>query len=127
MRKKIGGLSVVEWQYMKICWRKGKSTAKKIHEEYLKNEKHSYVTTKTILDRLVEKDFLEREKFGPVWLYSPKASEKTTTTQAIDDFFKNVLDNTIGPIFLHIVKNKKKYSEEIKELKKMVDDLDEEE
>ena len=127
MRKKIGGLSVVEWQYMKICWRKGKSTAKEIHEEYLKNEKHSYVTTKTILDRLVEKDFLEREKFGPVWLYSPKVSEKTTTSQAIDDFFKNVLDNTIGPIFLHIVKNKKKYREEIKELKKMVDDLDEEE
>ena len=62
MRKKIGGLSVVEWQYMKICWRKGKSTAKEIHKEYLKNEKHSYMTTKTILDRLVEKDFIKREK-----------------------------------------------------------------
>ena len=127
MLKKIGKLSIVEWQYMKICWRKGKTTAKEIHDEYLKIEKHTYVTSKTILDRLVEKEFLVREKLGPIWLYSPKTSEKATTSKVVDDFFKNFLDNTVGPIFLHIVENKKKYREEIKELKKLVEDLDEEE
>ena len=127
MQKKIGELGRTEWSLMKICWNLGKSSAKDIYKESLKEKKRCYNTVKTMLDRLVEKDYLEREKFGPIWLYSPKVPEVSVTSSAIDDFLKTALNNTITPIFSHIVKKKKKYSYDIEELKRLIEDLEEEE
>ena len=122
MEKKIGELGRTEWALMKICWKKGKSSARVIFEESLKEKQRSYHTVKTILDRLVKKDYLEREKFGPIWLYSPKVSETSIASRVTDDFIKTVLDNTIAPVFLYIVKNKK-YSNQIEELRRLINDL----
>ncbi len=127
MDKKKGKLGRVEWALMKICWEKGKSSAKVIHEESLKEKKRSYQCVKTMLDRLVMKNYLKREKFGPIWLYSPKVSEKSIVSKAIDDFMKTVLGDTIAPIFTHIVKKKKKYHYDIEKLKRLIDELEEEE
>ncbi len=126
MQKKIGELGKSEWALMKICWKLGKSSGKDIYEESRKESERHYQTVKTILDRLVEKDYLEREKFGPIWLYSTKVSETLVTSSAIDDFLKTALNNTITPIFSHIVKKKKKYQYDIKELKRLIEDLEEE-
>ena len=126
MSKSISGLTRREWELLKICWNLGRTTARNIHEESLKEKKYAYMTTKTMLDRLVEKDYLTREKLGPVWIYKPTMSKKKLTSNAMNDFFKTVLENKIAPIFLHIIKNKEKYHLEIEELKKVIDELEEE-
>ena len=76
-----------------------------------------------MLDRLVEKEYLEREKFGPVWLYKPIVSEKKATSYALDDFIKVVLGNKTTPILKHIA-DIKKYDIDIKELKQLIDKLE---
>ena len=119
----IGDLSRTEWEIMKICWEKGQSTAKVVYEESLKEKKRRYVTVKTMLDRLVEKEYLEREKFGPVWLYKPIVSEKKATSYALNDFIKVVLGNKTTPILKHIA-DIKKYDINIKELKQLIDKLE---
>ena len=56
-----------------------------------------------MLDRLVIKGYLEREKFGPIWLYKPVVARSKVIAQEIDSFVDNVLDNSIAPIYLHFV------------------------
>ncbi|MFC1573965.1 BlaI/MecI/CopY family transcriptional regulator, partial [Candidatus Latescibacterota bacterium] len=68
MTKKRNELSKTEWSLMNICWKKGKVSAREIYEETLKEKQRGYQTVKTMLDRMVGKGFLEREKFGPIWL-----------------------------------------------------------
>jgi len=126
MASNIGDLTRTEWEMMRICWDKGKSSAKVIHEESLNNNKRSYVTVKTILDRLAKKGFLEREMFGPIVLYTPLISQKSATSHTIDDFIKTVMGDHIAPIFMHLLK-KKKYRDEITQLKDVISDIDEEE
>ena len=126
MRTNIGDLSKAEWGIMRICWEKGKSSAKVIFEESLKIKKRKYNTIRTILERLVIKGYLEHEMFGPIWLYTPIKNKKTATSVAIDDFIKTVLNETIAPIFIHVV-NKKKYRKEIEELKRLLNDKEEQE
>lgn len=123
MRTNIGDLSKSEWAIMRICWEKGKSSAKVIFDESLKFKKRKYNTIRTILERLVKKGYLEHEMFGPIWLYTPIKNEKTATSRAMNDFIKTVLNDAVAPIFIHIV-NKKKYKEEIKELKQLLDDIE---
>jgi BlaI family penicillinase repressor len=110
---------------MRICWDKGKSSAKIIYEESLKSKKRSYVTVKTILDRLAKKGYLEREMFGPIVLYTPIISQKSATSHTIDDFIKTVMGDHVAPIFMHLFK-KKKYRDEINKLKHIIDEMEEE-
>ena len=122
MSRTFGGLGETEWIVMKCSWKLGKSSAKNIFDECLNYGNRSYQTIKTILDRLAFKGFLEREKFGPIWLYTPIVSEEKITNNVIDSFFKVVLSNSFLPIFLRVV-NEVKYKKDLEEIVKLVDDL----
>lgn len=124
MKKKATYLSRIEWELMKICWDKGKTTAKVIHEESLKIKERGYQTIKTMLDRMAVKGFLERERFGPVWLYKPTSSRSKGTMKEISDFVKLALDGSHTAIFEHFLRSTTKDSEEFKALKKMIRDFE---
>jgi BlaI family transcriptional regulator, penicillinase repressor len=125
MRTSIGILGELEWAVMKVCWVKGKSTARMIFEELHKTRGSKYQTIKTTLDRLVMKELLTLEKIGPICLYTPKVLEKSLTSKAVEKFAKIVFGDTISPVFIHLLK-KKKYYHEIEELKKMINDIEDE-
>lgn len=124
MKKKATYLSRIEWELMKICWDKGKTTAKVIHEESLKIKERGYQTIKTMLDRMVVKGFLERERFGPVWLYKPTVSRSKGVMKEIGDFVNLALDGSHMPVFEHFLRSTNKDSESFKALKKMLRDFE---
>lgn len=99
MQKEKNNLSKTEWSIMKICWEKGKTTAKTIYEESLKEKRREYSTISTMLERMVNKGYLRKEKFGPIWLYEPAQKKSNVIARAIDSFVDTVLDNTMLPLF----------------------------
>jgi len=118
-------LSRTEWLLMNICWLKGRSSAREIYEETLKQKKRGYQTVKTMLDRLVGKGYLEREKFGPIWLYKPTVPRSKVIAREIDTFVNTVLDNTFAPLFVHLAEKEKLSGEEIEALKKLIEEHEE--
>ena len=94
-------------------------------DESREEVKRSYQTIRTVLERLIDKEFLSREKFGPIWLYTPIRSEKTSISSAIDDFIKTVLGNKTVPFIMHVLEKSKNDNDDIKELKKLIDDFNE--
>ena len=125
MKTGVGVLGELEWAVMRTCWEKGRSTARMIFEELVKTRNVKYQTIKTTLDRLVIKEFLAGEKLGPICLYTPKVTEKNLTSKAVEKFARIVFGDAISPVFIHLLK-KKKYSHEIEELKKIINDIEEE-
>ncbi len=125
MRKKRSALSRTEWSIMKICWEKSQASARVIYEETLKVKKRGYQTVKTMLDRLVKKEYLEREKFGPIWLYKPVVTRTEIVTKEIDSFVDTVLDNTFAPLFIRLAEKEKLSHEEIEALKKLIEEHEE--
>ncbi|MDX9753023.1 MAG: BlaI/MecI/CopY family transcriptional regulator [bacterium] len=114
-------LSPAEWELMRISWQKGKSTARVIYEASLQEKERGYQTIKTMLDRLVEKGVLRRERFGPLWLYEARISQEKATATAIDRFVHTVLDGAVAPLFAHFVRSKQLSAEEIEQLKALID------
>lgn len=114
-------LSRTEWSIMNICWRQGRSSARVVFEETLKEKTRGYQTVKTMLDRLVEKGYLRREKFGPIWLYEPTVSRPAILAREIESFVGTVLDHTVSPLFAYFVKKENLTSGELEELRKLVE------
>ena len=115
-------ISRTEWSIMNICWHKGKVSARDVYDETLKEKKRGYQTIKTMLDRLVEKGFLAREKFGPIWLYEPTVSRAAMRKREIESFIGTVLDNSVAPLFAHLADRETLSVEELAALKKLVDE-----
>jgi len=118
MNKK--SLTKTEWSIMKICWEKGEATARTIYDESLKEKTRGYQSVKTMLDRLVDKGYLNRKKFGPIWLYKPTVARAKVLGSAIDSFVNTVLDNTFTPLLAHFAKKENLSPEEIEALKKLI-------
>lgn len=126
MNTRIGKLGENEWAFMKICWEKGKVSAKNVYDEMQNIKPVKYQTVKTTMDRLVDKHVLAREKFGPIWLYTATVTEKDITTNALNEFVSTVLGNTITPLFIHMFKKKKYNRKEIQMLRKAIEEIEEE-
>ena len=127
MPKKKHNLTRTEWSLMKISWAKGQTSAREIYEETLKEKKRGYQTVKTMLDRLAAKGYLEREKFGPIWLYRATVSRSKMVSQEIDSFVSSILDNTFAPLFAHLAQKENLSQEEIEALKKLIEEHEEHE
>lgn len=120
MTKKRNDLSKTEWSLMNICWKKGKVSAREIYEVTLKEKQRGYQTVKTMLDRMVGKEFLEREKFGPIWLYTPLVSRSRTISKEIESFADTVLDNTFTPLLSFFTEKRELTDEEVAAMEKLI-------
>jgi BlaI family transcriptional regulator, penicillinase repressor len=120
------GLSKTEWTLMNIAWAKGKATAREIHDVSLSDKQRDYHTVKTMLERIVVKGYLKREKIGPVYLYMPAVSRPKTLAKEIENFATNVLDNTFAPVLMQLSKKENITSDEIAALKQLIEDKEHE-
>ena len=118
-------LTPVEWSLMNICWEKGQSSARDIWEASLAEKKRGYQTVKTMLDRLAVKGFLAREKFGPIWLYTPAVARKSFVRRELDRFIGTVLDNSVAPLFARFAEKEQLSDDDIEKLKKLIGDQEE--
>ena len=121
MRTSRQPLSKTEWKIMNVCWRLGKSTARQVFEESLRQEKREYRTVKTLLDRIAAKGYLEIEKLGPLCLYKPAVPRRRALRTAIQDFVEVVLDNSVAPLFVHLADREELSDEELEALRSLID------
>jgi predicted transcriptional regulator len=82
------------------------------------------LTVRTILDRLVAKNYLNREQNNSLYFYSPAIKEEKLKWSAIEDFARTIFENTICPVFIYAVKNKKISKEELSNLKQLIEKMD---
>lgn len=69
-------LSEFEWQIMRVVWDNGQISVREVHNTISQTENKAYTTVQTYMERLVGKDFLQKEKIGSVNYYSAKVLEK---------------------------------------------------
>jgi BlaI family penicillinase repressor len=127
MAKEMPDLSKNEWIIMNICWENGKATARQVYEEAAKTRQWEYQTVKTMLDRLVAKGYVGREKLGPLCLYKPAVTRARTVSRSIETFWDTVLGKTFSPLFAHLAKGQKLSPEEIESLRQVLEEHEGEE
>ncbi|MGX7198390.1 CopY/TcrY family copper transport repressor [Enterococcus nangangensis] len=73
------GITKAEWEIMRVIWTQHSSTSREIGELLKDKLAWQPSTVKTLLNRLVEKDFLQTEKVGKSFIYTAKISEEDST------------------------------------------------
>jgi len=109
-------LSRSELDLMKILWRERRLSAREIHERLGDAYDWAYSTTRTMLERMVGKGYLERATFHGVILYRPLISRPQGLAQLVRDFAERVLEGDNGSVVALFARSSSLTEAEITEL-----------
>jgi predicted transcriptional regulator len=71
-------------QIMRAIWRLERGSVDDVRAALPKKQRGAYTTVQTILNRLVERGLLRREKRGKAFVYTPKVSEADYVARSLN-------------------------------------------
>ena len=74
----------LQLQLMGVLWRLGSGTVDEVRSGLPPRYRGAYTTVQTVLNRLVERGALDRNRQGAAYLYRPRLSEADFVTRSIE-------------------------------------------
>ncbi len=118
-------LTTAEWKVMKIVWRRKSCAARDVYQEAGEVFGWAPTTVKTLLRRLVDKGHLVATPVGSSYLYKPSRPAWKSLFGAADTLLDNALDGMDGRLLAYMVKKSKLSSDDLAELRALLDQHDE--
>lgn len=80
----------------------------------------TYSTVITVLNVMVRKKYLKREKQGKAFLYSPLVTEESVSQGMLGDIVDRVFDGSASSVMMNLLEKGDMDPEELKEIRKMI-------
>ena len=109
-------LSRAEYDILRTLWKTGRLSVREVHDQLQETYDWAYTTTKTMMDRMVEKGLLNRESFHGIYLYKPMITRPAGLARMIQFFADRVLEMDVGSVVSLFARSKALTPEEIEEL-----------
>lgn len=117
-------LSDAQMEIMNIIWDLGEVTVSQVWQKLQEERKVARNTIQTLITRMEEKKWLVHRKSGNQFLYKPAFEKTKSLPKILDDFLKNVFSGSTNNLIMTLFQNKSLNKEEIKELKKLIQDME---
>ena len=110
---------------MKTLWKNGRMSAREIHQDAGQSRDWNYSTTRTVVERMVQKNLLNKEKFHGIYLYLPTITRPQGLAQWVRHFAERVLEMDYAPVVSLFTQGQTLSVEEIEELQRLLDEPEE--
>ncbi len=117
-------ISVAESKVMEVLWHRSPISAEEITTEVAEDQSWSAGTVKSLLNRLLSKEAISATKEGRRYLYSPvlqQAEYKSTEGQGLLD---RLFEGRVSALFTHFSNHEKLNADDVAELKKLIEELE---
>jgi len=114
----------VELEILRVVWKLKKCTVRDVHDALQLTRKSGYTTTLKMMQVMCEKGLLHRDDAERPQVYSPAVPEEQTQKQIVGELIRKVFGGSARKLVMHAVQNDKISSEEISEIRKLLDQLE---
>jgi predicted transcriptional regulator len=115
-------LSPLEWEIMNVVWQLGAApSVRDVIETRYPNGEKAYTTVQTVMNNLVQKGYLKREKIGLVNFYKPIKKRGALVEKATHKFVERIFGGSFQALANHLIDSDALTKEEIDELKKLIE------
>lgn len=119
-------ISDSEWAVMQIIWNDQPVTAKDIVTQLETTTPWKEKTIKTLISRLLKKELIGFEKKGREYIYHALITRDQCMKAENKSFLKRVYSGNLGLMFASFIQQENLSSEEIEQLKELLDQNKEE-
>ena len=113
-------LSDTELDVMRALWKGDHLSAREVHDRVAPRRGWAYSTTRTILERMVEKDLVEKAAFHGIYLYHPRLSRPAGLARMVRDFAERVAETGAAPVVSLFAGSESWSDEEVAELERLL-------
>lgn len=127
MRKAIPKITEAELEVMKVLWKKAPQTANEVIEKLESKVDWKPKTIRTLINRLVQKEAVSyHHGNGRMYEYYPLVSQDSFLQVETKSLLKRFYGASLKPLLVNFLKEEKLSSEDINELKQILDEKSEE-
>lgn len=113
---------------LQVLWERGPSTVREVHEVLNRDaEGTGYTTVLKLLQIMTEKGLVERDEAQRAHVYRARATQQKTQRQLVTDLLDRAFGGSPAQLAMQALSTKKASAEELAELRKLLDTLEEEE
>ena len=120
MKDKDSGLFESEWAILQAVWELEPCAAPMVQEALKKEKNWSYSTVKTIMDRMVNKRLLRKEKICNLHLYRSKISKTQAQRGEVMKTLKRAFNGTLTPMMQFLLNNEDIPDQELSDLEEII-------
>ena len=114
-----------ELQILQILWREGQATVREVNNELNTIKRVGYTTTLKIMQIMNEKSLLKREKDGRTHVYIPLVKEEETQKFLLNRFLLTTFGGSAGKLVMQALGNHKSSHDELVEIKRLINKIEE--
>ncbi|MEM8733904.1 MAG: BlaI/MecI/CopY family transcriptional regulator [Planctomycetota bacterium] len=115
-----------ETEVLKALWKILKGSVGEIHATICEEREMDYSTVQTYVRRLEAKGYLNAQRIGRNKIYRAAVERQEVLGEAIDDFVDRMFDGQLLPMVRQLVDSRGVSPEEVKDLMKLVKELQKE-
>jgi BlaI family penicillinase repressor len=106
---------------MKVVWRHKECAARDVYRQTRREYDWAPSTTKSVLRRLVDKEYLTTTQVGNCYVYRPAGSALQALLGVADALLDTLLEGTTGVVLTHLVKKSRLSADELADLRALLD------
>ncbi|MFN8256546.1 MAG: BlaI/MecI/CopY family transcriptional regulator [Bacteroidales bacterium] len=127
MSTKIPKPTESELQILQVLWQFGPSTVRFVNGQLNSDKTVGYTTTLKLMQIMFEKKLVSRNESEKTHVYEAAINEKEAQDQLLDRFLETAFKGSAMKMVMHALGNRKASKQEIDELRKLLDKMDNEE
>ena len=111
-----------EWAILQTVWKLEPCAAPTVQEALQEKKKWSYSTVKTIMDRMVKKGLLKKEKICNLYLYQSGISQSQAQKSEVMKTLKRAFNGTLTPLMQFLLEHEDMADEDLIDLERIIKD-----
>ena len=124
MDKKIPKPSDSEMEVLQLLWKSGALTVREVHEKFNKKKDVGYTTTLKVMQRMLKKNLLSREKSERSHLYEAAIAEEETQIELLDRFLYSAFGGSSLKLVMRALGNKSTSKEDLLKIREHLDKIE---
>ena len=113
-----------ELEILKVLWKEGPSSVRKVNEILSKEKEIGYTTTLKFMQLMHEKGLLDRDTSQRSHIYAPLVKEKDTKGSLLNNFMNAAFEGSASQLILQALGNNKMSDDELLEIKELIKKLE---
>jgi BlaI family transcriptional regulator, penicillinase repressor len=119
-------ISEAESAVLTVLWDRGAASAEDVTAVLALPRGWQDSTVKTLLGRLLKKGAVRAEKNGRRFIYSPTLAREEWLSHESESLLNRLYGGRVAPLVAHFSRHRKLSKRDIRELKRLIEELDDE-
>jgi predicted transcriptional regulator len=111
-----------ELAILRVLWERGSSTVRQVHEALAATRDTGYTTTLKLMQIMADKGLVTRNETARTHVYAAAAGQKQTQQQLVQDLVDRAFGGSAAALVLRALSSDDATDEELKEIRKLIDD-----